>query len=107
MIADILAVQRIYGVPTETALSGGQVFGFHCNIADASTAFFDFSVNQHPAVTLFDTGTGNTLDLSGFSSDSQVDLRPGHFSSLRRADRQCGDRLRDGDQHDHLRGRQR
>ena len=81
MIADILAVQRIYGVPTDTALSGGQIFGFHCNIADASTAFFDFSVNQHPAVTLFDTGTGNTLDLSGFSSDSQVDLRPGHFSS--------------------------
>ena len=81
MIADILAVQQLYGAPTSTALSGGQTFGFHCNITDASAVFFDFSINQHPAVTLFDTGTGNTLDLSGFSSDSQVDLRPGHFSS--------------------------
>ena len=81
MIADILAAQRLYGAPRATALSGGQTFGFNCNITDASRLFFDFSVNKHPVVTLFDTGGGNTLDLSGFSQGSTVNLSPGAFSS--------------------------
>lgn len=81
MPLDILAAQRLYGAPVHTALSGGQIFGFHCNISDAAKPFFDFNVNQDPVVTLYDTGGNNRLDLSGFSTASQVDLHAGAYSS--------------------------
>ncbi len=81
MALDILAAQRLYGAPVDTPLSGGQVFGFHTNIQGDIAQFFDFTVNTKPIVTLFDTGTGNTLDLSGYSTSSAVDLHDGAFSS--------------------------
>lgn len=79
---DILAAQRLYGVATSTPLSGGQTFGFNCNVSDSIKSFFDFSININPVVTLYDTGTGNTLDLSGYNTDTSIDLRPGAFSSF-------------------------
>lgn len=81
MIADIMAVQRLYGAPTSTPLSGGQIFGFHTNITGSLAKFFDFTVNTDPVVTLWDGGGKNTLDLSGFSTASKVNLHPGSFSS--------------------------
>ena len=81
MMLDILAAQRIYGAPVSTPLSGGQVFGFNTNITGAIRPFFDFTQNTHPVITLWDAGTGNTLDLSGFGQDSTVNLAPGTFSS--------------------------
>jgi serralysin len=82
MPLDILAAERIYGSPTDTPLSGGQVFGFNTNIQGDIAQFFDFSINARPVLTLFDTGTGNTLDLSGYSLPSTVDLHDGAFSSV-------------------------
>lgn len=83
MILDILAVQRIYGAPTSGPLSsGGQIFGFNSNIAGSVKQFFDFTVNQHPIITIWDGGINNTLDLSGFSAKSTVNLNPGTFSSV-------------------------
>ncbi len=82
MPLDILAVQQLYGTPLTSPLSGGQVFGFHSNVAGDLHNFFDFTVNVDPVLTLFDTGTGNTLDLSGFATPSTVDLNPGTFSSV-------------------------
>jgi hypothetical protein len=82
MILDILAIQRVYGEPTSGPLvSGGQVFGFNSNIEDPVRQFFDFTANRHPVVTLWDKGIGNTLDLSGFSEQSTINLNPGTFSS--------------------------
>jgi serralysin len=81
MPLDILAAQRLYGLPATTPLDGGQVFGFNTNIAAPIRQFFDFTVNTAPIVTLWDEGTGNALDLSGFSEIASVDLRPGTFSS--------------------------
>jgi serralysin len=82
MPLDILAIQRVYGAPVDSPLShGGQVFGFHTNIAGDTAQFFDFSVNTKPIVTLWDGGGGNTLDLSGFSTGSNVSLVAGTFSS--------------------------
>lgn len=82
MILDILAVQRIYGAPTSGPLaSGGVTFGFNSNISGSIKQFFDFTVNQHPVVTLWSGGSNNTLDLSGFSAKSTVNLNPGTFSS--------------------------
>ena len=88
---DILATQRLYGTPTASTLTGGQRFGFNSNVT--YTAFdgtstrlgaFDFTVNTHPVVTLYDLGLGNTLDLSGFTADTTetVDLNAGAFSSV-------------------------
>ena len=82
MALDILAAQRLYGAATSGPLaSGGQVFGFNANIEGYIGRFFDFSINQHPGLTLWSGGTGNTLNLSGFSSDSTINLSPGTFSS--------------------------
>lgn len=82
MPLDVLAVQRLYGTPTTTALSGGQTFGFNCNVAGESRPFFDFTRNTTPIITLWDAGGGNTLDVSGFSQGGTVDLNAGHFSSV-------------------------
>ncbi|WP_238182530.1 M10 family metallopeptidase C-terminal domain-containing protein [Methylobacterium trifolii] len=81
MPLDIIAAQQLYGVATNTPLSGGQVFGFNTNIAPSIRRFFDFTVNQTPVVTLYDTGRNNALDLSGYGTASTIDLRDGHFSS--------------------------
>jgi serralysin len=82
MTLDILAAQRIYGLPVNSPLSGGQVFGFHTNIQGDIAQFFDFTINTRPVVTLYDAGGGNTLDLSGFTIGSTVDLHDGTFSSV-------------------------
>jgi hypothetical protein len=83
MILDILAVQRIYGAPTSGPLvSGGQVFGFNTNITGSVKQFFDFNINQHPVVTIWDGGLNNTLDVSGFSAKATINLNPGTFSSV-------------------------
>ena len=82
MPLDILAVQRLYGGPVGSPLAGGQVFGFNCNIAGPIEPFFDFTINTSPVVTLWDEGTGNTLDVSGFAAPAVIDLRPGGFSSV-------------------------
>jgi hypothetical protein len=79
--ADILAIQELYGVPTSTPLSGGQVFGFNTNITGAIEPFYDFTKNTNPVVTIWDKGGDNTLDLSGFGGGANVNLNPGSFSS--------------------------
>jgi hypothetical protein len=82
MVVDILAIQRVYGVATTGPLaSGGQVFGFNSNIAGPVKQFFDFAVNNNPVITIWDGGTNNTLDLSGFSEQSTINLNPGTFTS--------------------------
>ncbi|ACA21019.1 peptidase metallopeptidase [Methylobacterium sp. 4-46] len=81
MMLDILASQRLYGASKSSTFSGGQVYGFNSNISDASRLLFDFSVNRVPIVTLYNSGTNNTLDLSGFDTPSTINLNPGSFSS--------------------------
>ncbi len=81
MPLDILAIQRLYGVPVTTPLSGGQVFGFNTNITGAIRPFFDFTQNKSPVITIWDKGTNNTLNLSGFSGAAKVNLNAGTFSS--------------------------
>jgi len=81
MELDILAAQQLYGAPTSTALSGGQTFGFHCNVTGLAESFFDFTKNTHPVISIWDKGTGNRLDLSGFSAPATINLKPGTFTS--------------------------
>jgi serralysin len=87
MMLDILAAQRLYGVPTSGPLvDGNDTFGFNANLGNDSVAqsierYFDFTVNQHPVITIWDGGVNNTLDLSGWSTPSIINLNPGTFSS--------------------------
>jgi Ca2+-binding RTX toxin-like protein len=79
---DILAIQQLYGAPTNSPLNGGQTYGFNSNIAGPLHNFFDFTIDTHPIVTLFSTGLGNTLDVSGWSFTQAVDLVAGTFSNV-------------------------
>jgi serralysin len=83
MPLDIIAAQRLYGVATSSPLSsGGQIFGFHSNIAGDIHDFFDFNVNAQPIITLWDGGAHNTLDVSGYTSNATISLESGSFSSV-------------------------
>lgn len=84
MILDIYAIQRLYGLPTfQTDLLGGnKVFGFNTNLTGIVRPFFDFTINQMPVVTLWATGTNNSLDVSGFNPNAVINLGPGNFSSV-------------------------
>jgi hypothetical protein len=83
MILDILAAQWLYGPATSGPLaSGGQVFGFNSNISGLIAPYFNFTVNTNPVITIWDGGLHNTLDLSGWSTRSVINLNPGTFSSV-------------------------
>ena len=81
MMYDIAAAQMIYGANT-SVLAGNDTFGFNASFAAGTPlSVYNFAVNTNPVVTLYDAGQNNTLDLSGFSSASYVNLNPGSFSS--------------------------
>lgn len=80
MPSDILAIQAIYGVETTTRAQD-TVYGFYSTVAGESGAIYDFTRNIHPILTIFDSGGEDTLNLSGWKTDSFVDLEPGSFSS--------------------------
>ena len=85
---DIFAAQRLYGAPTSKALAGGQTFGFNSNVmytglsgTAQKLSMYDFTQDIDPVVTLYDYGSNNTLDLSGFTQGSTVDLNSGGWTS--------------------------
>jgi serralysin len=80
MIADVLAIQAMYGVSTSTR-TGNTVYGFNTTITGATAALYDFNQNRGPVLTIFDSSGSDTLDLSGYSSNSTIDLREGQLSS--------------------------
>jgi serralysin len=67
----------MYGADLTTR-TGDTVYGFNSN---ADRAVFDFTKNINPFLTIYDAGGHDTLDLSGFTHPSVLDLREGHFSS--------------------------
>jgi serralysin len=77
MMDDILAIQAIYGVETTTR-TGDTTYGFNANV---DVWLYDFSVNLHPVVCIFDSGGNDTIDLSGWSYSCTINLEPGSFSS--------------------------
>jgi serralysin len=80
MLSDILASQSIYGIDEGTR-TGKTVYGFSSNISGAMANIFDFSKNKNPILTIFDSAGNDTLDLSGWNSDSVIKLKSGSFSS--------------------------
>ena len=80
MLNDILAIQNMYGVSTTTR-TGNTVYGFHSTITGSEASIYDFTVNGHPVLCIFDSSGFDTIDLSGYSSNSTIDLHSGAFSS--------------------------
>ncbi len=76
MAHDIAAIQSLYGVNLTTR-TGDTVYGFNSN---AGRAAFDFSQNTLPVIAIWDAGGIDTLDFSGWSSNSRIDLAPGASS---------------------------
>lgn len=81
MINDVLAIQNIYGAATTRAEN--TVYGFNSTITGRLAEIYDFSQNANPILCIYDSGGLDTIDLSGYSTNSTVDLIGGvdHFSS--------------------------
>ena len=73
MAHDIAAIQSLYGV-NMTTRTGDTIYGFNSN---AGRPAFDFSQNTLPVIAIWDAGGVDTLDFSGWSSNSRIDLAPG------------------------------
>ncbi len=76
-MADIYAIQSIYGAATTRA--GDTVYGFN----NTAGSIYNFgSYTQAPALTIYDSGGTDTLDCSGYSNSQTIDLHAGSFSSV-------------------------
>lgn len=80
MLNDIMVIQALYGAAVTRA--DNTVYGFGSTVQGDTAALYDFTLNEHPILTIYDSGGIDTLDLSGWGSNSLVDLRPGHYSSV-------------------------
>lgn len=80
MVNDVMAIQRIYGASTTTRLDN-TVYGFSSTVGGTTGRIYDFTVNTHPILTLWDSGGVDTLDLSGWNTASRVSLKAGEYSS--------------------------
>ena len=83
MMADILAVQKLYGAANTRA--GDTVYGF----GSTAGSIYDFSTYPSaPALTIYDSGGTDTLNASGYGQNQLIDLRGGQLLQHRRPDRQ-------------------
>ena len=78
MVHDIKAIQDIYGAEMTTR-TGNTVYGFNSNTDRPGV--YDFSINELPVICIWDAGGNDTLDFSGWNSNSIIDLNEGAFSS--------------------------
>jgi serralysin len=77
MMADILAVQEMYGAAATR--TGDTVYGF----GSTAGSIYDFATfTSAPALTIYDSGGTDTLNASGYSQNQTIDLRPGSFSNI-------------------------
>ncbi|MGD9966184.1 MAG: M10 family metallopeptidase C-terminal domain-containing protein [Hyphomonadaceae bacterium] len=75
---DIAAVQYLYGA-NMTTRTGDTVYGFNSN---AGHDVFSIASGSEGAIfCIWDAGGEDTLDLSGYTTDSHIDLRAESFSS--------------------------
>ncbi|MEZ5997577.1 MAG: M10 family metallopeptidase, partial [Hyphomonas sp.] len=87
-IADILAVQSLYGANPSGTHVGNTTYGFNSTESDIND-WSQFVVVQTegtylrpPSYAIYDTGGIDTIDLSGFSNGQTLSLVPETFSSL-------------------------
>ena len=69
------------GGAATTTRTGNTVYGFSSTITGSQASIYDFSVNKHPILTIFDSSGTDTLNLSGWNTPSIISLESGTFSS--------------------------
>ncbi len=74
---DIAAAQRLYGANLSVR-TGDTIYGFNSNTGQQH--FTITADGQSPVFAIWDAGGVDTLDLSGFSTASEIDLREEAFS---------------------------
>jgi serralysin len=79
MLNDVMAVQAIYGADTTTR-TGDTVYGFNSNITGDEAKIYNFAINRDPILTIYDAGGNDTLDLSGYATNSTIALAAGGFT---------------------------
>ncbi|NYT58614.1 M10 family metallopeptidase C-terminal domain-containing protein [Alcaligenaceae bacterium] len=79
MLNDIMVIQAIYGAANTRA--DNTVYGFGSTVEGDTAVVYDFTQNVYPILTFYDAGGIDTLNLSGWGTDSDIDLRPGQYSS--------------------------
>lgn len=75
MVNDVMAIQSLYGAGVTRA--DDTIYGFGSNIEGLGARFYNFSNNAHPILCIYDSAGVDTLDVSGWSTDSLLDLRNG------------------------------
>jgi hypothetical protein len=80
MVADILAMQTLYGLSTTTR-TGDTTYGDHAT-ADTAGTVFDASFYPRAAFTIFDSGGNDTIDYSGVGVSQLINLNPETFSNV-------------------------
>jgi serralysin len=78
MVGDILAMQQLYGLSTDTR-SGDTIYGTYSN---TDNPVYNAASYPNIALTIFDTGGIDTLDYSQFSTNQIINLNPEVFSSV-------------------------
>jgi len=79
LLDDIAAIQFVYGANMSTR-SGDTVYGYHTNIT--GRPMYDFNIDTHPIISIWDGGGNDTIDLSGSSTGAYLDLNQGAFSDV-------------------------
>jgi hypothetical protein len=77
MIADMVAMQRLYGLSTTTR-NTNTTYGFNSNAG----SIYQASATANGAYTIFDAGGTDTLDFSGYAFNQRIDLNPETFSNI-------------------------
>lgn len=80
MLNDVMAIQAIYGIESTTRVDD-TIYGFNSNIGGDLASIYDFATNLFPILTIFDSAGVDTLNLSGWTTDSIIHLEPGSYSS--------------------------
>jgi Ca2+-binding RTX toxin-like protein len=80
MVHDIAVIQQKYGADMTTR-TGDTTYGFNAT-ADVTNAAMRFEPNEMITIfSIWDAGGNDTIDLSGYNSNSVIDLRPGAYIS--------------------------
>jgi serralysin len=93
MMADIIAIQELYGRPDAfSATAGNTVYRAGASIGGYLGALLDATIGGEPspgvyrgdpvAMTLYDRSGIDTVDLSPSITDDRLDLRPARFSDV-------------------------
>jgi serralysin len=77
-IADILAIQTLYGAPTAVH-AGNSVYGYN---GTAGSAYNFATYSSTPAFAITDTSGTDTLDGSGYAGAQTINLNAENFSSV-------------------------